>query len=164
MCFMNTARLFALLNLVALLSACAGISHQPDSTLQSPVTDLYCDRYFSYQMCAKDSDGNGDVDYMYFQDTGEIFMHKEGIKEAFSTTLAFHACAQTMNQAILNTSSKLLYINEETSLLKKTSLKSKLILDYASYLPKINQCNNVNQDYAFDSDSDDFGNEDYDDL
>ena len=141
----------------------AGCANTPDSdqVRQDPTTTEYCDNYLIYEMCVRDVDHNGDVDLMYFADTREIFMLSPEYKNAEFANFTRHECLQPMDDEMRAASSQLLYIQNDTSLLKKTQLKSRLLLNYTHYLPEISRC--MHDSNVADS-SDDFGDEDFEEL
>lgn len=147
---------------IASISGCSSNQVMFDSALN---TKEYCDRYFAYQMCAKDFTGNGVVDGMYFEDSRDIFMYREESKELLQEFHNFHICAQAMDEKLTEASSALLEIDEDTSLIKRSELKSSIFLNYMRYASAINQCNSEHGNKQFDPDAeDDFGLPDDDDY
>jgi len=121
-------------------------------------TKEYCDRYFVYQMCTKDFTGDGVVDAMYFEDTKDIFMYREEYKKLIEQYHHFHVCAQIMDEKLTKAGSELLTINENTSLLKRSELKSSIFVNYMRYASDINKCNREHGNSNFDAPGeDDFG-------
>ncbi|MGH1470180.1 MAG: hypothetical protein ACRBCS_03245 [Cellvibrionaceae bacterium] len=121
-------------------------------------TKEYCDRYFVYQMCAKDFNGDGIVDGMYFEDSKDIFMYREAEKKLVAQYHSFHVCAQIMDEKLTNASSALLTIDDNTSLLKRSELKSSIFVNYMRYANDINRCNKLHGNDNFDpNEEDDFG-------
>lgn len=167
---MKFLRITLLAILCSLFYGCASTSNtnQPpssDDRVSETANPIYCDNYLLYRMCASDIDSNGDVDVMYFEDTNEIFMIKEGINPTISDSqLTLHDCVQTMNSSMETLGDQLLMINEDTPALSKVGLKSKLMLQYARYLPKINSCGGNSAGYAMDDSQGEFGDEDFEDL
>ncbi|WP_101756799.1 hypothetical protein [Oceanicoccus sp. KOV_DT_Chl] len=155
----NTKLIFCCL-CALLLSACAGTSKQPD---QAAANTLFCDNYFAYQMCAKDLDQNGDVDVMYFKDTRQIFMTKPDQQHLIPIGFIKHPCIQVMDEELQQASNKMLQINEQTTALQRTKIKTMMILNSGRYIIKINSCKDP--DYAaHGNDNDSFGDEDFEDL
>lgn len=158
--------LFCPLCLLAIIgmSGCSSTQTTP-APLNQPSTSLYCDSYLIYRMCAMDIDKNGDVDFMYFEDTNEIFMISAEYNGERFENFIYHECLQPMDDAIRNASSELLFINKSSGALKKTQLKTRLMLNYTRYLPDINHCMNshhIAEHSEFNDDS--FGDEDYEDF
>ncbi len=167
--------LLATATLTLLLSACA--PHQSSSLgpanegLKPALTDTFCDSYFVYSMCARDIDHDGLADFMYFEDTREIFMQTDEVAtqtssvtstelpENWGQDLAIHKCAQTMDEELQNAASSLFTIHDKTGALRKTQIKSRLILSYSRYMSQINRCNSGN--LAMPSTEDSFGDIDY---
>ncbi len=141
--------------LLSMVSGCSTKAVRVDLSLN---TKEYCDRYFVYQMCAKDFTGDGVVDAMYFEDSKDIFMYREEYKGLVEKYNPFHVCAQIMDDKLTEASSALLTITEDTSLLKRSELKSSIFINYMRYAPDINKCNQENGNNNFDaSQEDDFG-------
>ncbi|MGI1678052.1 MAG: hypothetical protein K6L75_04925 [Cellvibrionaceae bacterium] len=141
--------------LTFLVSSCSTRTAKIDKALN---TKEYCDRYFVYRMCAKDFDGDGIVDGMYFEDSNDIFMYRETEKKLVENYHPFHICAQVMDQKLTDASSALLGINEDTSRLKRSELKSSIFVNYMRYASAINQCNKKYGNDNFDmTEEDDFG-------
>lgn len=170
--------LLATATLSVLLSACASplTTHsKPDADHRSSeLTDTFCDSYFIYAMCARDINHDDLADFMYFEDTGEIFMQTDEIAARTSgiipaaipadwgSDLTVHKCAQTMDEELQHAASLLFTINGKTGALRKTQIKSQLILSYSRYMGRINRCNSGS--LAMPSTEDSFGDIDYDDL
>jgi len=136
-----------------LLGACSSSSTR-DMSKASP-QNLYCDNYLSYRMCVQDTSGNGEVDLMYFADTREIFMSSTAIDQASQPGLGVHRCHQDMDRSMQIAASQLLSLSESDSALHSSSLKTKLIMNYARYSAKVSTCYGGN--YALEEDN--FGDE-----
>ena len=52
------------------LAACNSIK------LVSTNTNVYCDNFLAYEMCAEDTENDGIVEYVYFADTLEVFLFR----------------------------------------------------------------------------------------
>ncbi len=156
------ARNTALLGLAAwLLAGCAGT---PGADSKTPVTDLYCTSYLVYSMCAHDLDSNGQVDLMYFEDSEEIFLLAEDFRDATFEQYTRHECVQPMDQSLRETSSQLLFIDDDAGMLTKTRLKSRLLMSYTRYVPRINRCmhgEDVADSHSAGSDEEAFGDRDF---
>ena len=152
----------SLLCATLLLVGCAGSPHT--ATSRVPQTDAFCDNYLVYDMCVRDMDGNGEVDVMYFADTQEIFMLTEEYYHRDIGEFTLHRCVQVMDASVQKASSELLYIDQETSTLQKAQVKSRLMLDYAKYYPRINRCMNSTNVVHLNNPESSFGDEDFEDL
>ena len=130
-----------LLLIVLWLSACA--STPMDTTV--PVANLYCDNFLIYDMCAQDIDGDGIVEWVYFEDTNEIFLVREGVEEPLPTELAEHRCMQKMDDAIVHNTSQLFYISDDTNYIERADIKSALMFSYVGYMPRVMRCNQGRQ-------------------
>ena len=153
-----SALLFKTAAIIAFLSGC--VSHQAsDAKLAIQPNSEYCDSYLSYPMCAKDVDGNGEVDFMYFNDSMEIFMVMADYLGAEFEGLTYHECTQEMDESLQRISSELLYITEDTSSLERSAIQARLMLNYSRYIAKVSSCHDPN--YASDEG---FGDEDFEEL
>jgi len=118
------------------LAACAGNQTQP--VVAGPAE--YCDRYFAYEMCVRDHNRDGKVDFMFFADTEEVFMAMQGFDDTNITGHPVHRCIQPMDAAMQNVASALLTINSDTGAMEKAKIKSRLLLSYSRYVADINRC------------------------
>lgn len=80
------------------------------------------------------------VDYMYFDDTREIFMYEASMARALGPVLPFHACAVPMSRSTRDYSSQLLY-DDNLSLADRLRIKGQLILNYRAAQPAVDACN-----------------------
>ena len=147
--------------LVVVLSAC---SHQPQKKFDA-VTNLFCDRYLIYRMCALDVTDNGQTDFLYFEDSREIFLYDPQGSATIPVNLIMHECAQSMDAPLIDATSLLLTVNEEMGFFRKSEIKNKIFYHYMRYVPRINRCNrerNKQEEYDVDddpflADADEFG-------
>lgn len=125
-----------------LLAACAGTT-PPAVVTQGPipVSTLYCDSFLIYDMCAQDLDQDGVVELVYFADTSEVFLWRGDSHEHLPDNLAMHRCAQQMDDDVVNTTSLLFYIDDETDYLERVDIKSSLMFSYVNYMPRVMRCN-----------------------
>ena len=134
------------------LGACASIP--VDSS--NPVATLYCDNFLIYDMCAQDVDGDGIVEWVYFEDTNEIFLVRDGIDAPLPTELAAHRCMQKMDDAIVQNTSQLFYISDETNYIERADIKSALMFSYVGYMPRVMRCNQGRQAVSAEPVGDEF--------
>lgn len=106
-----------------------------------PATSEYCDNFMVYDMCARDTNRDGVVDVVYFTDTDEVFMYREGMEGRFPRNLEVHQCAQAMDEELVATTSRLFYIDDETSFLEKQDIKGSMMIKYIAYMPRVSACN-----------------------
>ncbi|EAQ96945.1 hypothetical protein [Congregibacter litoralis] len=125
-----TAVLFALG-----LSAC--VSTPEDSR---PPGVERCESFFIYVLCISDLDADGRVDYMYFDDTREIFMYADSLLNELETVLPLHACAIPMSESTRDLSSQLLY-SDDIGLSARLAVKAKLAVSYRAAQPAVDACN-----------------------
>lgn len=132
--------------LLLLLGACAAPAPREEASAETPAAQtpeprsLYCDSFMIYDMCAQDVDGDREVDFLYFDDTKEIFMITEQYQDQTFPGLIRHKCLQILNDGIRNTSTTILNLPDDASRLRRSQLKSRLLAGYAYYLPTINKC------------------------
>ena len=140
-----------LLLIPLLLCACAST---PPSN--NAVTDLYCARYLFYAMCAQDVTADGQTDFVYFEDSNEIFLFNEKLVKLVPANLKLHKCAQSMDAPLIGATSLLLTVDDDTSFMRRTEIKNGIFYHYMRYVPRISRCNRQFAD-AQETEEDDFG-------
>jgi len=120
----------------AVLAACGSL---PEGL--QPVNSEYCDNFLVYDMCARDTSGNGIVDVVYFTDSLEVFMFSPGADEDIPEDLGVHRCAMPMDDELIATTSRLFFIDEDTSFLEKQDIRGSMLLKYVAYMPEVSACN-----------------------
>ena len=106
-----------------------------------PTNSEYCDNYLVYDMCARDMSGNGIVDSVYFTETKEVFMFRPGADSNIPSELGVHRCAMPMDEDLVATTSRLFYIDEETSFIEKQDIRGAMLIKYVAYMPEVTACN-----------------------
>lgn len=107
-----------------------------------PLTNtLYCDNFLIYDMCASDANGDGVVDYVYFTDSNEVFMYGSDGLARKPAEQPLHRCAQPMEDDLIATTSRLFYLDENSSALERTDIRGAMMIKYLAYLPEITACN-----------------------
>ncbi|MFT7471680.1 MAG: hypothetical protein ACI8XU_001576 [Kiritimatiellia bacterium] len=129
-------RIIALLSGYLLLAGCSTAN-----LANRPVNDLYCDNFVFYEMCARDSNRDGIVDYTYFQESKEIFMYRDRLPRRIPTGFGVHRCAMPMEEDLITTTSRVFYIDDSSSLLEKTDIRGAMMLKYMTKLPEVTACN-----------------------
>ena len=157
--------------LIIALVIISGCSQHKTQSPAAPANMRYCDSYFVYNMCAEDQNGDGIVDYLYFEDSREIFMLSPDLPASKINGLGTHRCVQEMDKAMQRASSRLLLIDEHTSQLQRTRVKSALFTNYIRYLGRINACSRAKPNASSDhtvtdhtATEDSFGDEDYEEF
>lgn len=117
------------------LGACANTGDQA----RPPGTER-CESFFIYVLCISDLDSDGQVDYMYFDDTREIFMYAESMLSALANVLPLHACAIPLSDNTRKYSSQLLY-NDALGISARLATKAKLAASYRAAQPAVDACN-----------------------
>ena len=116
----------------------AGCATTPEGS--RPPGEQRCESFFIYVLCVADLDRDRLVDYMYFDDTREIFMFAQSMHDALKGILPFHRCAIPMGNDTRKVSSTLLY-GGDLSFTEKLALKGRLIKNYRAAQPAISACN-----------------------
>lgn len=129
-----------LLFLVLFLSACSSQSVKEDKEKPPIASNTYCDSYFVYDMCAEDIDRNGEIDFMYFQDTDEIFMTNPHFPTANLPPKPLHRCIQSMDEGMIIAGTRLLTINDDTNGIEKTQIKSRLLMEFIKAQGRMGTC------------------------
>ncbi len=130
------ARLSTLLGCTVLIASCTGTSIG-----QRPANSLYCDNFLIYEMCARDTNRDGIVEYVYFDDSKEIFMYRDELPRRLPAEIDVHRCARAMDDSLVETTSRMFYIDESTSLLQKTDIRGALMIKYIAWMPEVTACN-----------------------
>lgn len=102
---------------------------------------LYCDNFLIYDMCVQDLDRDGVAEFVYFQDSNEVFLYREGAQEEVPVGLTVHRCAQLMDESLVATSSRVFFVNEDTSYLVVQDIKGAMMIKYIAYMPQVTACN-----------------------
>ena len=125
--------------LIALATLVMGCQSLPQGA--RPANALYCDNFMVYGMCARDMNRDGEVDYVYFEESEQAFMYRPGAERLFPRGLDMHPCATPMDEDVVATTSRVFFVDEETTLLEKTDIRGSLMLKYMAALPEITACN-----------------------
>jgi hypothetical protein len=104
------------------------------------VGKIVCDSYIILTMCVRDLEGDGVVDMIYFTDTREIFMYRDGMKDTVGEVMPFHQCAVTLSPEMQITTNRLLD-RENLSLSQELAVTRALIGNYMDAKPEIDACN-----------------------
>ena len=132
----SSIRTLALVTSSVFLVSCAG-----NYSGQRPVNSLYCDNFVLYEMCARDSNRDGIVDYTYFQESKEIFMYRDRLPRRIPAGFGVHRCAMPMEEDLVATTSRVFHIDDSSSLLEKTDIRGAMMLKYMAKLPEVTACN-----------------------
>jgi len=125
------------LGLVSYLVACNSIK----LLSTSPIKNVYCDNFLIYEMCAEDTDNDGIVEHVYFADTSEVFLDRQGAKESIPDRLATHRCVRAMDEELVSTTNRVFGVTDETTFLEKQDIRGAMMIKYFAYLPEITDCN-----------------------
>lgn len=104
-------------------------------------SNLYCDNVLVYHVCASDPNNDGVVDYVYFSANEEVFMFSEGGLELKPKDQPSHRCIKQMEDDLVATTSRLFYLDENSTALEKTDIRGAMMIKYLAYLPEITACN-----------------------
>ena len=125
------------LGLVSYLVACNSIK----LLSTSPINNVYCDNFLIYEMCAEDTDNDGIVEHVYFADTSEVFLYRQGAKESIPDRLDMHRCVRAMDEELVSTTNRVFGVTDETTFLEKQDIRGAMMLKYVSYMPRVVTCN-----------------------
>lgn len=104
-------------------------------------SNLYCDNVLVYHVCASDPNNDGVVDYVYFSANEEVFMFSEGGLKFKPEDQPTHRCIKQMEDDLVVTTSRLFYLDENSTTLEKTDIRGSMMIKYLAYLPEITACN-----------------------
>lgn len=104
-------------------------------------SNLYCDNVLVYHVCASDPDSDGVVDFVYFSANEEVFMFSEGGLDLKPEDQPTHRCMKKMEDDLVVTTSRLFYLDENSTALEKTDIRGSMMIKYLAYLPEITACN-----------------------
>ena len=130
-------RLLFLLCLPLLLAACGST----DVSGRRAVTSTYCDNFLIYDMCARDTNRDGVVDFVYFTDSDEIFMYSAGAEQRFPPDRPVHRCAVEMDEDLVAVTSKLFFLDDDSTYLEKQDIRGGMMVKYIAYMPDVTACN-----------------------
>lgn len=133
---MTSLRLIFPLVLSLALSACGSWE-----VGDRPANALYCDNFLLYALCARDMDGDGIVEFVYFEETEKVFMWRDGARDSVPEEMALHQCARPMEDDLAATTSRVFYVDDDTNILEKTDIRGAMMIKYIAYLPGITACN-----------------------
>jgi hypothetical protein len=122
---------------LVLLASCSS------SPIVEPVVKkgkIVCDSYIVLDMCVRDLIGDGTVDMIYFTDTREIFMYREGMQETVAQVMSFHQCAVVLSAGMQATTDRILN-RENLTLTQELNITKDLISNYFAAKSEIDACN-----------------------
>lgn len=128
-------------SLFVLLCAASVVSCRSYPNGERPSNALYCDNFMVYEMCARDMNRDGVVEFVYFQESQQAFMYRPDAERLLPRGLEMHPCATEMDEDVVRTTSRVFFVDEETTLLEKTDIRGSLMLKYMAALPEITACN-----------------------
>ena len=92
-------------------------------------------------MCAEDLDNDGIVEYVYFADTVEVFLYRQGARDSIPDRLHMHRCIRVMDKGLVETTNRVFEVTNDTSYLEKQDIRGAMMIKYFAYLPEITACN-----------------------
>jgi hypothetical protein len=101
---------------------------------------IVCDSYIVLDMCVRDLIGDGTVDMIYFTDTREIFMYREGMKDRVGAVMSFHQCAVVLSPGMQATTDRILN-RDNLTFTQEMSITKDLISNYFTAKLEIDACN-----------------------
>ncbi|MFT4863238.1 MAG: hypothetical protein ACI95C_002468 [Pseudohongiellaceae bacterium] len=103
--------------------------------------NLYCDNFLLYKMCASDPNRDGVVDYVYFESSEAVFMYTDNGLSQKPDEQPMHRCAEVMEDDLVEVTSRLFYVDDDTPTLEKTDIRGAMTIRYLAKLPEIAACN-----------------------
>jgi hypothetical protein len=101
--------------------------------------NIVCDSYLVLDMCVRDYLGDGIVDMIYFDDTNEIFMYREGMKDVVEPVMPFHICAVPLSDGMQAITNRILE-RQDLSLSNEIDISRQLLSNYMAAKPEIDAC------------------------
>lgn len=130
------SRIASLLSCALLLASCSGTMLG-----ERPANSLYCDNFLIYELCARDTNRDGIVEYVYFDDSKEIFMFRDRLPRRLPADIGVHRCVRAMDDSLVATTSRLFYIDDSTSFIEKSDIRGSLMIKYIAWMPEVTACN-----------------------
>ena len=130
-------RVTSLLGLILSLVGCNSIR----LVSTTPTNNVYCDNFLIYEMCAEDLDNDGIVEYVYFADTVEVFLYRQGARDSIPDRLHMHRCIRVMDEGLVETTNRVFEVTNDTSYLEKQDIRGAMMIKYFAHLPEITACN-----------------------
>lgn len=118
----------------------AGCAVDPALEGQLAEGNIVCDSYIVLDMCVRDLYGDGAVDMIYFTDTNEIFMYRQGMKDAVEEFMPFHQCAVPLSAGMQDITNQIL-LRADLSLSEELVVTKQLFVNYMAAKPEIDACN-----------------------
>ena len=118
----------------------ASCSSNPTMEPAAEKGSIVCDTYIVLDMCVRDLVGDGTVDMIYFTDTREIFMYREGMKETVGKVMPFHQCAVVLSPGMQATTNRILNRTNLT-FSEELGITKDLIGNYFAAKSDIDACN-----------------------
>ena len=137
--FKNESILRVIFFLGMIISVAACNSVRIVSTI--PTNNVYCDNFLIYEMCAEDLDNDGIVEYVYFADTVEVFLYRQGARDSIPDRLHMHRCIRVMDEGLVETTNRVFEVTNDTTYLEKQDIRGAMMIKYFAYLPEITACN-----------------------
>lgn len=125
--------------LLAMLVSISACSLDPVVDQSSAVGRTICDSYIVLDMCVQDIVGDKQVDMIYFTDTKEIFMYREGMKEQVGELMSFHRCAVPLSTEMQATTNRILD-RANLSFTQELAITKDLLANYLAARPAIKAC------------------------
>jgi hypothetical protein len=132
--------LYALWVSLAFILSLAACTSAPEVKPERTAAALVCDSYIIFDMCVQDLAGDGAVDMIYFSDTNEIFMYREGMRNTVAEVMPLHRCAVPLNEGMQKTTDRILH-RKKMQLSEEIVIAKELIVNYAAAKPEIDACN-----------------------
>lgn len=123
----------------AIVLSVGGCAIEPGIQTQEGEGNIICDSYLVLDMCVRDYIGDGIVDMIYFSDTDEIFMYREGMKDVVASVMPFHFCAVPLSDGMQAITNRILE-RQDLSLSNEIQIARQLLSNYMAAKPEIDAC------------------------
>lgn len=125
---------------LAFILSLASCTSAPEVKPERSAAYLVCDSYIFFNMCVQDLAGDGAVDMIYFSDSNEIFMYREGMRKTVAEVMPLHRCAVPLNEGMQKTTDRILH-RKNMQLKEELTIAKELIVNYAAAKSEIDACN-----------------------
>ena len=123
----------------AIVLSLGGCAIEPGIQPQKGEGNIVCDSYLVLDMCVRDYLGDGIVDMIYFSDTDEIFMYREGMKDIMASVMPLHLCAVPLSDGMQAITNRILE-RQDLSLSNEINIARQLLSNYMAAKPGIDAC------------------------
>ena len=117
-----------------------GCANTPVPVTGQGSTVPVCDSYVFFEMCVQDLVADGAVDLIYFSNTRQVFMYREGMQDTVASAMPLHPCAVVLDGE-LQLAMNLILARDSLSMRDEFGIKRLLLSRYLAAKPEIDACN-----------------------